>query len=394
MRFRKEYVTIFIIMVTEVLGFSLILPFLPFYVEELGATPLTYGLILASFSLLQFISAPVMGRLSDHYGRKPMLVFSQLSTFLSFIILAYADSIWLVFLSRIVDGALGSNFTIAQAYLSDISSKENRSKAFALSGVAFGAGFMIGPAVGGSLAKISHSLPSFLAAGASFMTIIMTMFLLPETVKRSKDIRLNIKIFQFGDFVKYFSNPRISTKLTQFFSYVLTHSMYVTSLAFYAERVLGFDSANIGFLLTYVGVISIVLRGFLLPRLIDTFGELRLLYFGVISVLVSMFSLVFLDKWWMFLISSTLFAAGSGISRPLFMGEISRRAPGKEQGAIMGVAGSLGSLSQIIGPLVGTGMINYFFPGSLGIATGLTIAVALFLMIKENLKATAVTSRA
>ena len=186
MKLTKEYVIIFVIMVTEILGFSLILPFLPFYVEELGATPLIYGLILASFSLFQFISAPIMGRLSDHYGRKPMLIFSQLSTFISFIILGFANTIWLVFLSRIVDGMLGSNMTIAQAYISDISSKKDRSKAFGLAGVAFGIGFLIGPAIGGTLAKINYSIPSFIAAGISLLTIFTTFFFLPETVKRKK----------------------------------------------------------------------------------------------------------------------------------------------------------------------------------------------------------------
>jgi len=129
---KKDYLIILIIQITETLGFSLILPFLPLYAKSLGASPLTIGLILTSFSICQFVSAPIMGRLSDHYGRKPLLVFSQLSTFISFIILAAADSLWLIFLSRIIDGILGSNFTIAQAYLSDVSGEKERSQAYRL----------------------------------------------------------------------------------------------------------------------------------------------------------------------------------------------------------------------------------------------------------------------
>src|SRR3989338_11650564 len=130
MKFSKEYSIIFVIMITEVLGFSLILPFMPFFAERFGASPLTIGLILTSYSLFQFISAPIMGKLSDHYGRKPMLILSQISTCIGYIILGLANSVWMIFLSRIVDGILGSNFTIAQAYLSDISTKKNRTKAF------------------------------------------------------------------------------------------------------------------------------------------------------------------------------------------------------------------------------------------------------------------------
>src|SRR3989344_1426322 len=387
MKFDRRYATIFLIMVTEVLGFSLILPFLPFYVEELGATPLTYGLILASFSLLQFISAPIMGRLSDHYGRRPMLIFSQMSTCLSFIILAFADNIWLVFLSRIVDGMLGSNFTIAQAYISDISSKKDRSKAFGVGGIAFGAGFLIGPAIGGTLAGISHSIPSFLAAGASFMTILMTMFLLPETVKKKKNISFRIReAFHFRDYKKYFSMPKISGRLWQYFSFALTHTMYVTSFAFFVERVLNFNSSNVGFLLTYVGFVSIIFRGTLLSRLIDRFGEKKLRYAGVILILLAMLNMIFLRQWWLFLVTMTLFSVGAGMAMPLLAGSVSRAVSPKEQGAIMGLVGSMMSISQIIGPLIGNALIHYFFPGSLGIAAAVTISVAFMLMLREDSK--------
>ncbi len=387
MKFTKEYLIIFVIMITEVLGFSLILPFLPFYVEQLGATPLIYGLILMSFSLFQFISAPIMGRLSDHYGRKPMLIFSQLSTFISFIILGFANTIFLVFLSRIVDGLLGSNFTIAQAYISDISSKKDRSKAFGLVGVAFGIGFLIGPAIGGTLAKINYSIPSFIAAGISLLTIITTFFFLPETVKRKKDIKFDFrKAFHFNDFKKYFSNKKISSKLYQFFSYALTHSIYVTSFAYFAQRQLGFESDNVGFLLTYIGVISIIMRGFLLGKMIDFFGEKKLRYIGISSVFTGMVLITFLNQFWLFIIAMTLFAFGSGLAMPLLSGEISRQVSAKEQGAISGVRSSLRSIAQIFGPLIGNAMINYFFPGSLGIASGLVIFIALILMLKEDNK--------
>ncbi len=387
MRITKEYVVIFLIMVTEILGFSLILPFLPYFVDDLGASPLTYGLILGTFSLLQFISAPIMGRLSDHYGRKPLLIFSQLSTFISFIILGFSNTIWMVFLSRIVDGMLGSNMTIATAYISDISTKKNRSKAFGFVGVAFGIGFLIGPAIGGTLAKIDYSIPSFIAAGFSFLTIILTQFLLKETIKRKKNLKFNFrKAFHLKDFKKYLTNKKISPKLYQYFAYSLTHSIYVTGFAYFAQRQLGFQSDNVGFLLTYVGFLSIIMRGFLLGKLIDLFGELKLRYVGLSSVFIGMVLLSFLNQIWLFIVAMTLFAVGSGLAMPLISGEISRQVSEKEQGSINGVRTSLRSMSQIIGPLIGNSMIAFFYPGSLGIASAIVIFIALILMIKEDLE--------
>ncbi|MBN2421713.1 MFS transporter [Candidatus Woesearchaeota archaeon] len=384
MDYKKEYFTIFTIMVTEVLGFSLILPFLPFYAQDLGASPFVVGLLLTCFSFFQFLSAPIMGRLSDHYGRKPLLFFSQLSTFISFLVLGFSNSLWMIFLSRIIDGLLGSNFTIAQAYLSDISSKKNRSKAFGLSGAAFGIGFLIGPATGGFLSQYGYGVPAFIAAGMSFITILTTIFLLPETVKRKKDVKINLKIFHFNDFKKYFSNKKISPKLGTFFSYILTHVIWVSLSALYAERQLGFNAQDMGFYLTYVGLISVILRGFLLGRLIDFFGEKKLQFFGAASMILGLLAASIIKEPWMFLVVMTFFASGSGLLRPLLIGSVSRLGSEKEQGALMGVTNSLGSLAQIFGPMIGGAVINYLFPGCLGLVAGFVMVIGLVMMAREE----------
>jgi DHA1 family tetracycline resistance protein-like MFS transporter len=386
MKVKKEYLVILTILITEVLGFSLILPFLPFYAQEFGATPLEIGLILTSFSFFQFFSAPIMGRLSDHYGRKPLLIISQFSTFIGFLILGFANALWMIFLSRIVDGLFGSNFTIAQAYLSDISSKEDRSKVFGLSGVAFGLGFLVGPAIGGFLSAFGFSLPSFLAAAVSAISMLIIFFFLPETIKRKKEIKLDIKIFHFNDFRKYFSDKLLSPKFWQFFTYVFAHTLWVSTSALYAQAQLGFTAIDVGLFLTYVGLISVIIRGILLSKLIDLFGEKNLQYMGAISIIVGMVASAFVAEAWMFYIIITFFSFGSGVLRPVLQGTISRGAPQEEQGSVLGITNSLGSISQIFGPVLGGFLINYFIPGSLGLMAAFIMSLGLVMMFREEIK--------
>ena len=381
---KKEYLIIFAILVTEIMGFSLILPFLPFYATDLGASPLQIGLILALFSLFQFISAPIMGKLSDTYGRRPLLIFSQLSTFISFIILGFAGTLWMIYLSRIVDGLLGSNFTIAQAYLSDISSKKDRSKAFGISGAAFGFAFLIGPAVGGYLAQFNYSLPSFMAAGLSLITIITTFFFLPETIKNKKPKKIKIaELFDTKPFTKYFSQQKISLKLWQFSSFFMSHVIWVSVFALYADRQLNIGTKEVGFILAYAGLMSIILRGVLLEKIIDFFGEKKLKFAGYLSVIIGLLLAVFIKNFWLYFGVMTLFSFGFGILRPLLLGSISREVSENEQGAIMGLTSSLGSLTQIFGPLIGGFLINYFFPGSVAIAAGAVMIIGLILFLIE-----------
>ncbi|MFC1727360.1 MFS transporter [Patescibacteria group bacterium] len=382
MKLRKEHYIILIIQITETLGFSLILPFLPFFAEDLGASPLVVGLILTSFSLLQFVFAPIMGRLSDHYGRRPLLIFSQISTFLSFIILGLAKSIPIIFLSRVVDGLLGSNFTIAQAYLSDISSKKERSQAFGLSGIAFGIGFLIGPAIGGFLSRFGYHLPSFIAAGISLFSIIITYIFLPETVKRTKASK-KVKIIDLKVFKKFFFLPKINLKLLQLFTYLLAHIVWTSTFALYARKQFAIKPEQVGYLLGYVGLLIIVLRGGLLGKLIKIFGENKLKTIGMVLITLGLAGAIFTPNYKSLFVVMTFFAIGSGLSRPLLIGAISREVSDKDQGAILGVTNSLGSLAQIFGPLIGGIILDRFFSGYLGLISALIMSFGLLLSLIE-----------
>lgn len=381
---KKEYLVIFLILVTEVLGFSLILPFVPLYAQQLGASPLIVGLIFTSFSVFQLISAPILGRLSDIFGRRPLLIVSQLSTFTGFMVLGFADTLALIFLSRIIDGMFGSNFTVAQAYLSDISSKKDRSKAFGIAGAAFGVGFLVGPGIGGYLAQFSYSLPSFAAAGISLITIGLTIFLLPETVKRRDDAEFKVKIIDFSAMSRYLSEPRISSRLLSYFAFILSHVIFVSMMALFAEKQVGLGPAEIGYLLMYVGFNAIIIRGVLLPRLIDFCGEYRLQFLSTGSLIVGLVGTAFVTEFWMLAFTITFFSFGAGIARPILIGEISRQADDHEHGSLLGVSDSLGSFAQILGPLIGGFMVSTFFPGSMALAAAMVMTIGLLFMIKNH----------
>lgn len=390
MKLKKEYLIVMAIQITEVLGFSLVLPFLPLYAEQLGASPLLIGLIMFSFSFFQFWTSPIMGKLSDHYGRKPLLIFSQISTVVSFIVLGFANTVWMIIFSRIIDGLLGSNFTIAQAYLSDVSSKKDRSKVFGLSGVAFGFGFLIGPAIGGYLATVSSlgfRLPSFIAAGISLVTIILTMTMLKETVKEKKKIKINFKLFNFDNFKKYFSNPMISPLLWQFFLFLLSHFTFTSQYALFVNRQYGMGAQEIGFLLAFVGLNSIIMRGVLLSKLIDFFGEKRLLNIGISAIIIGDLIAAFARNYYILFGAMFLFSFGAGVIRPLIVGEVSRKAHPKEQGAVLGVTNSLGSVAQMISPLVGGYVLSYYAPMSLPLISAFFVSIVLFFIIRKNNKA-------
>src|SRR5499426_4856350 len=182
---RSPLLSIFLIVFVDVLGLTIILPLLPFYAESMGATPRIVGLLVSAYAICQLIAGPPLGHLSDRVGRRPVLLVSQVGTCIGFLILAYARSLWLVFLARIIDGLTAGNLTVAQAYIADVTTAENRTKSFSYIGIAFGLGFLVGPGISGFLAQFDNTYPIFAAAALSFTSILCSYFLLPSVVSHS-----------------------------------------------------------------------------------------------------------------------------------------------------------------------------------------------------------------
>src|ERR1044072_4220492 len=188
---RFPVLLIFITILIDLIGFGIVIPVLPYYVgkEPFNATPLTFGWLVASFSIMQFIFSPILGKLSDKYGRRPILFLSLIGTGIGFLVLGFATTMWMVFAGRILDGITGGNISTAQAYIADVTTPENRARGMGMIGAAFGIGFVLGPAIGGILSPFGLAVPFYFAAGLAFVNAALLYFVLPETVKKGEGHR-------------------------------------------------------------------------------------------------------------------------------------------------------------------------------------------------------------
>jgi len=260
----------------------------------------------------------------------------------------------------------GSNFVIAQAYLTDISSKKDRSVAMGLSGMAFGFGFLVGPALGGFLAeRFFYAVPAFLATALTVLTIFMTIFLLKETVKNTSTKKITFKLswdmFELKGFVKYLKNEKLRDLFLILFFFLSTQVILTSNMAIYGDKKFGINAQEMGFLLTGIGLISIIMQGGLLRLLIKKLGEKKLLFLSYFFLFFSFIIMASIKQKELFFFPLMFLAVGWGLFRPIMMGNISRKSADNEQGAVLGVASSLGSITQIIGPVIGGFLLSNFY---------------------------------
>jgi DHA1 family tetracycline resistance protein-like MFS transporter len=359
-------IPIFLIVVVDVLGLAIILPLLPFYAEKLGASPTTVGLLVSTYAVCQLIAGPMLGRMSDRMGRKPLLLVSQAGTFAGFILLAYSQTLWLVFLARIIDGLTAGNLSLAQAYISDVTKPEERTKAFGLIGIAFGIGFLIGPALAGLLAQYSYQYPIFAAAALSATSIFTTWRLLPSVNTASPDAAANRKLslLDWGNYVTYFRQPGLSQLLRQFAVYIFGFSAFMSGFALFAERRYTwagqpFGPKQVGLVYAYVGFLAIILQGGLLGRLSKRFGDEKLVRAGFVFMMIGFAGLGFSYNVPTLLLASTFCSFGTGALRPALTSLITQHASRSQQGAVLGLTQSLMSVAQIVAPFIAGLLIDH-----------------------------------
>lgn len=368
----RRLLAIFLIVLIDVLGITIILPLLPFYAETFGASPFVVGMLVSSYAICQLISGPILGAWSDRIGRKPVLIVSQIGTFLSFLLLAYAQSLAWVFVARVIDGLTAGNLSTAQAYISDIADPKDRAKNFGKISMAFGIGFFVGPALTAFLYHYGHRAPILAAAFLSFSSIMASTFLLPKVSKpaphhaapQAPSPALGAKKeSEIKVFLRFFRKPVLSGFLVQIFLFYFAFSAYMSGFALFSERRFTFhgqplNAQQVGYAFTYFGLLQIILQVGLMGKLVERFGERKLARLGFISSAIGYILLSIVSTPFWIALTGLFTSFGGGVLRPALTSEIAGHVSPNERGRIMGVNQTLQSSAQIIAPLLSTTLIE------------------------------------
>ena len=368
----RRLLTLFLIVFIDLLGFSLILPLLPFYAETFGATPFQIGLLVAAYAAAQLVGAPLLGRLSDRFGRRPVLLISLIGTFIGFLILGFANSLWMLFASRLLDGFTGGNISVAQAYITDITDEKDRAKGLGLVGAAFGLGFIIGPAAGGILSIYGFSVPAFVAAGLSLISILGVVFFLPESLTaetRANLVKNTKQEFSLRNLWAAINRPRVGPLLNIRFFYGLAFATFQTIFPLYAQYKLGLDARSTGFVLTYVGILVVFVQGFLVGWLAARYNEYRLIFLASVLMMIVLFAWALVPNLIFLLIVLAPLAVAAGTLNTLLNSTLSKVVYPEEVGGTLGLSASLESLTRVISPTAGgilIGSLGTWAPGVVG----------------------------
>ena len=346
--------TLFLIVFVDLVGFGLVIPLLPFYALRFAASPQQVTLLLAVFSLMQLVTAPLWGRLSDRIGRRPVLIVSMAAAALAYLWMGAATALWMLFAARAFAGACAGNIAAAQAYIADITRPEDRAKGMGLIGAAFGLGFIIGPALGGLLAgddpaTADVELPAWVAAGLSLLALCGVAAILPESL-RAEGRRLRPARSRLASVLGVLRRPILSRLILIFFLVILAFAGMESTFALWATEQFAWGPRQVGYVFAYVGVLSAILQGGLIGLLTRRFGEEHLLLCGLALIAAGLLVLPLARGLAVLGLSVSALALGMGLVQPSINSLVSRRAGPEEQGEVLGVSQSVGSLSRVLGP--------------------------------------------
>jgi MFS family permease len=350
---------VFLIVLVDVFGMTLVIPLLAIYAETFHATPLQATMLVSVYAACQLISGPVIGHISDRVGRKKMLLISQIGTFIGFIVMGRARALWMLYVARVLDGATAGNLSLAQAYISDHTEPSQRAKSFGLIGIAFGIGFFIGPSLTGFLsAKYGMTTPIYLAAVMSATSILCTATLLKGGPQSHHAFDDREAALHWRTYTKYFGRPGLRERLLQFLFFITSFSFFISGFALFAERRFTYEGRpfgprEIGYVFGYVGFLGIILQGGLIGRLVKRFGESALVAAGFIALVIGYFGLGIASSFALLMVTGTLAAFGNGVIRPALTSLITQQAGRQEQGVVLGITQSLMSMASIVTPIVG-----------------------------------------
>lgn len=382
---KRPLLAIFTVVFIDLLGFGLILPLLPYIGETYGANEIVVGVLVASYSAAQLVGATLLGRLSDRFGRRPILLVSICGTLIGFVLLGMANTLWLLFISRILDGLTGGNISVARAYITDITDAKNRAKGMGLIGAAFGMGFVLGPAIGGILssatlgdligltARQRYALPAFAAAGLAAINLFGVAHWLTETLspERRRELTAQNRTFSWLALQSMLTRPGVGPLLQISFMFGLIFAMFEGIFTLYVEKHLGLASDKAGYLLAYIGVLVAFIQGGAIGRLTQRYSEERLVLSAFVVMIPSLIGWAYAPNVGIVMIVLAPLSLSIGIVSALQHSLLTKAVSADNIGGVLGLATALGSITRIIGPIAGgilLRVLGAWAPGVVGAA--------------------------
>ncbi len=420
---RKPLALIFAFVFIDLLGYSLFLPLLPYYADTLGASPLWIGLLIASNALAQLVASPTIGRLSDRYGRRTMLIWSIVGTLVSFLLLGLVEplgavldgltggalglgtaALVMLFASRILDGLTGGNIALARAYITDVTDEQSRAKGLGMIGAAFGLGFIVGPALGGLLSNWApatslfagaglsrYAVPAFVAVVLAALNLVGVLLWLPESLTPERRAQISKRpgrsILSIPELWAALKRPRFGPLLHVTFVHSLAFGIFTANFALYTQNRLNLSDQATSYILTYVGVLVVLVQGLAIGRLTARFDETRLILGAALLMVPSLFAWAIIGSVPLLLVVLAPLALGGGVLNTVISSLITKSVRGDEVGGALGLSASLESLTRVLAPALGGLLIQGLGTWSLGVVAG-ALMVWLTVFVWRRLIAT------
>ena len=368
----------------DMIGFLIVLPLLPFYAEKFGADPFRVGALIAAFALAQLTTAPLWGRFSDRYGRRPAILAALFVSAVAYVLFEAADSVWMLFFSRFVQGAGAGTVGVVQAYISDVVPAKDRAKALGWLTVATSAGVVIGPAIGSLAVSLGTVGPGYLAAGLCLLNLIFGFRWLPESVKRTDSGTFGAAApkgstrRQFEAILKHPSGP-VASLVWIYAAGMMAFMAMNGVLALYLERRFGVTAETIGWFYVYVGSISVLMRALVIGPSVRRFGELRTLRMGIMAIALGLATLPIARNFWELGVAVVLIPVGTALLFPTTTSMVSHRAESNRTGLLLGVQQAFGGVARMLGPLwAGAAFQHLGIRSPFWLAAGLMVVLWVF----------------
>ncbi|QHG19409.1 MFS transporter [Nostoc sp. ATCC 53789] len=385
----RPILVLFLTVFIDLLGFGIILPILPLYAEQFGAKPNEATLLVAIYSLMQFLFAPLWGRFSDRYGRRPVLLLTLFGSVIAYTGLGFANSLWMLFLARSLAGIMAGNISTAQAYIADITTPANRARGMGIIGAAFGLGFILGPAIGGLLIgsdpdNANFHLPSLFSGGLSLFALLCALMLLPESLNSETKAKMQANRHRRRrlNLLQLSQRPQFCVLVGIYFFVTFAVAAMDSTLALWSKQQLNWGPQQTSYLFAFMGIVSTIVQGGLIGFLKKNFGEIKLLTLGILGLGLGLLLIGFSQSLSLLLVATTLVAWGISVSQPILNSLISQMTAPEEQGQILGIASSCSALARIVGPIWAGISFMKFGSDSPFLSGFLVMIVALFLSLR------------